>query len=179
MCGRYWIEQDESFPMPANETAKTSGEVYPGDTVPVICFSKAGNIRTFAMNWGWELNRSGKKLINIRSETVWEKPVFAESMAKRRCLLPMSYYFEWHKRGKDRIKYRIMPEGQGTYYLAGLYRFEERGPVCSVLTTDADETISFIHSRMPVIIDGASAQQWLRDERPILKTTCAMDFMLA
>ena len=79
------------------EAVKGAGEVFPGDRVPVLCLSRAGNLRPFAMDWGYTLS-DGKRLINARSETAAEKPMFRESMRLRRCLLPMSAYFEWERR---------------------------------------------------------------------------------
>lgn len=167
MCGRYWIEPAENpeleeiiAQMQRYENVKTAGETFPGDRVPVICRSRAGNVRPFAMEWGFRLP-DGKRIINARSETAWEKPMFRSGMQNRRCLLPMSAYFEWKKRENGKQKYRITPEGDGIFYLAGLYRFEDEKPVCTVLTTAAADKISFIHHRMPVILGAAERDIWL------------------
>lgn len=171
MCGRYWIEpqSDEELVriidamqrIDSELRVQTEGEIFPGDGVPVLCLSRAGNVRPFAMAWGYDLG-SGKKLINARSETAAQKPLFRESMRCRRCLLPMSAYFEWERRGGVRIKYRIAPEAEGLHFLAGLYRFEGSQPACAVLTTEAAPEIAFIHSRMPVILPVEKEERWLR-----------------
>lgn len=171
MCGRYWIDAEEDreleeiiagmqrldLPRPV----KAQGEIFPGDLVPVLCRSRAGNVRPFAMDWGYTLP-DGKKLINARSETAAEKPLFRESMRERRCLLPMSAYFEWEKRDGAKRKYRIAPAEAGLHFLAGLYRFEGGRPVCAVLTAPAAEEIAFIHPRMPVILGADAREDWLR-----------------
>ena len=113
------------------------------------------------MVWGSGMP-DGRRLINARSETAAEKPMFRDSMRARRCLLPMSAYFEWEHRGRERIKYRISPEAGGLHSLAGLYRFEGGFPVCTVLTTDATPGIAFIHNRMPVILPEEKRDGWLR-----------------
>jgi len=168
MCGRYWIERDgneeleriiaemQRYDLPV----KTEGEIFPGDRVPVLCKSRAGNVRPFAMEWGYHMP-DGRRLINARSETAAEKPAFRESMALRRCLLPMSAYFEWETQQKEKIKHRIAPEAGGLHYLAGLYRFEGKTPVCTVLTAEAAPDIAFIHHRMPVILGRESMDAWL------------------
>ena len=167
MCGRYWIEPDENpelaqiiAEMQRFEGAKTQGEIFPGDSVPVLCKSRAGNVRPFAMEWGWRM-ADGKRLINARSETAGEKPMFRESMNLRRCLLPMSAYFEWESRPEGKARHRIAPEEKGIHYLAGLYRFENELPVCTVLTRAAALEIAFIHHRMPVILSAGEREGWL------------------
>lgn len=175
MCGRYWIDaegdreleeiiadmQRLELPRPL----KTQGEIFPGDLVPVLCRSRAGNIRPFAMDWGYTLP-DGKRLINARSETAAERPLFRESMRARRCLLPMNAYFEWEKRDGAKLKYRISPAEAGVHFLAGLYRFEGARAVCTVLTAPAAEEIAFIHHRMPVILDASARENWLRGGAP-------------
>lgn len=140
--------------------AKTEGEIFPGDSVLVLCKSRAGRVRPFAMEWGYRLD-DGKRIINARSETAAEKPMFREGMAMRRCLLPMSAYFEWEKREEGKQKFRIAPEEKGIHYLAGIYRFEGTSPVCTVLTTAAADGIAFIHHRMPVILSRGEEENWL------------------
>ena len=168
MCGRYWIEADQNEEMMEiikrmqrlDAPMKTAGEIFPGDGVPVLCKSRAGNIRPFAMEWGWRMD-GGRRIINARSETIFEKPLFRDGIRNRRCLLPMSAYFEWETRLEGKIKYRIAPEGSGIFYLAGLYRFEGGKPLCTVITTAAQPDIAFIHHRMPVILNGAERESWL------------------
>lgn len=167
MCGRYWIEPDDAQLMEIiaemqrlDVQAKTGGEIFPGDRVPALCRSRAGRVRPFAMEWGYRLD-GGRRIINARSETAAWKPMFREGMALRRCLLPMSAYFEWEKREDGKRKYRISPEERGVHYLAGIYRFEGSNPVCTVLTTEAARDIAFIHHRMPVILSGGEEENWL------------------
>lgn len=167
MCGRYWIEQDDGAlaeiiaeMQRLDVQAKTEGEIFPGDRAPVLCKSRAGRLRPFAMEWGYKLD-GGRRIINARSETAAEKPMFREGMALRRCLLPMTAYFEWETREDGKQKYRIAPAEKGVHYLAGIYRFEENNPVCTVLTTEAARDIAFIHRRMPVILSGGEEESWL------------------
>ena len=172
MCGRYWIDPEENAEMQKiiaglnrRDEVKTGGEIFPGDSVPVLCRSRAGNVRPFGMEWGYRM-AGGKRLINARSETAAEKPMFRESMVSRRCILPMSAYFEWEARPEGRQKYRIAPQGEGLCYLAGLYRFEGEKPVCTVLTTAAAPDIAFIHHRMPVLLRAGETEAWLGGADP-------------
>jgi len=172
MCGRYWIDpQDREIAaiidvlQRKNPEMKASGEVFPGDSVPVVCKSRGGDIRPFAMEWGFSLP-DGKRVINARSETAAQKPMFRESMEKRRCVLPMSAYFEWEKIGSGKKKHRIFPEVNGLFCLAGLCRFENDRPKCTVLTMDAADEIAFIHPRMPLILPWQQSEAWINGDQP-------------
>lgn len=175
MCGRYSLNPEASGAEMEHLAAearrrnarsgtsaplKTSGEVFPGDRVPVICRGRSGEIGAFPMEWGYRLP-DGKRLINARIETAAEKPTFRDGMRARRCLMPMSAYYEWERRGRAHAKYRIAPEGGGLNCLAGVYRFEEGRPVFAVLTMEAAEEIAFIHDRMPVVVRDCDREAWL------------------
>jgi len=182
MCGRYWIDADESGEMQEllsrlrqDENVKTEGEIFPGDHVPVLCKSRAGNVRPFAMEWGYRMP-DGKRLINARSETAAEKPMFRDSMRLRRCLLPMSSYFEWEKLDGEKRRRRIAPQEEGMHYLAGLYRYKQDLPVCTVLTTAAADEISFIHHRMTVILNSRDAERWLSGEEIDFRARLSMKY---
>lgn len=138
------------------------GEIRPTDAAPVIANNRAGEPTPFVMRWGFTCN--GAPVINARSETAVSKPLFRESMARRRCLIPASYYFEWEKRTTGKVKYAI---GAGNLvYLAGLYRLEDSGPVFTILTRAPAEQIAFIHNRMPVILPRSVHREWLNGEPP-------------
>ena len=168
MCGRYWIDWDPGEELDEiiarmqrmENPPKTEGEICPGDRAAVLARSRSGEIRPFAMEWGFRMD-DGRRIINARSETAGIKPLFRDSMASRRCLIPMSAYFEWETLGKEKIKYRIAPEGSGLCCLAGLYRFEASGPVFTVLTREAAPDIRFIHERMPLILPYSAREDWL------------------
>lgn len=102
MCGRYYIREEDSASdlqeimdqlNRKGQIVKT-GEIFPSDTVPVIANSKSMQPSPFAMPWGFTMP-DGKLIINARSETAAEKPMFRDGMQQRRCLLPASHYFEW------------------------------------------------------------------------------------
>ena len=170
MCGRYYIEIDEdelqdivdavekeSRGSGEQLTIKTSGEVFPTDVVPV----QTGLKQYQAMKWGF-VSYNGKPVINARSETAAEKPMFKQAMQERRCLIPAGGYFEWQKSGAKRIKYRFHIPGSPLYF-AGCYRQEKNSPGCNfvILTRQAPSGIDAIHDRMPVIIPHDRINAWL------------------
>lgn len=169
MCGRYYIAEDDAAEElrqiietvnRRNPNAKTSGEICPGNTVPVLANSPSLQPGAYAMHWGYTLP-DGKLLFNARSETAAEKAIFKDGMTQRRCLIPATCYFEWEHRGKDKIKYAIAPAGSNMIYLAGIYRKEGNRAACTILTREPAESIAFIHNRMPVILPSEVIGDWL------------------
>ena len=179
MCGRYRLDADQrdmeeiiralnrrEEKLGADKPVKTSGDLHPGDRVPALCRGRSGGIGAFAMEWGYRME-DGRRLINARLETAAQKPTFRDGMRSRRCLMPMSAYYEWERRGNDRVKYRISPKADGLSCLAGVYRLEEDGPRFAVLTMEAADELAFIHDRMPVLVPYAAREAWLlRGELP-------------
>lgn len=168
MCGRYYIREEDSASdlqeiidqlNRKGQTVKT-GEIFPSDTVPVIANSKSMQPSPFAMPWGFTIP-DGKLIINARSETAAEKPMFRDGMQQRRCLLPASHYFEWEKRQREKIKYAIKPSGSDMLFMAGLYRIEGNKARFTILTRTPADNISFIHDRMPVILPKEAMNDWL------------------
>ena len=127
MCGRYYIDEEDSAAelqeiieqLNRRGAEVKTGEIYPTDTVPVLANNKSMVIAPFAMKWGYTLP-DGKQIINARSETAADKPLFRDGMLQRRCLIPATNYFEWEKRGRDRIKYAIRACDSPILYLAGV-----------------------------------------------------------
>jgi len=172
VCGRYNLSgriefeelielleeiRDRTWELPV----KTYGEVFPGDCVPVLANNRKMEPSGFAMHWGYTLSGKSDLLINARSETAAEKPLFASGMEGKRCLIPASDYFEWEKRGKEKIRYSIAPTRPGGFYLAGIYRMEQGQPRFVILTREPAENIAFIHNRMPVILPVEAKGDWL------------------
>jgi putative SOS response-associated peptidase YedK len=166
MCGRYYSEIDDKEIGEIIEavkgsdgsgtlTLKTSGEVFPGDVAPVIVASRQYR----AMKWGFT-SFDGKAIINARSETALDKPMFRTSILERRCLIPANSYFEWQKNDSRKTKYEFRLPNGGTLLLAGCWRSEPGGTRFVILTRDAVNGCETIHDRMPVIIPREFADDW-------------------
>jgi putative SOS response-associated peptidase YedK len=136
------------------------------------------------LTWGlvpsWAKDPSiGTRMINARMETVAEKPAYKRAFAARRCLLPADGYFEWYptsrttKAGKPvKQPFFIRPADGGVLAMAGLYEIwrdptrAEDDPdrfrwTCTVLTTQAEDTLGHIHDRMPLMVERDRWSQWL------------------
>lgn len=197
MCNRYYIEveddeddveelrqlmQELQRKSPESAAAVRTGEISPNALAPVIANNRRLVPAPFAMKWGYTLP-DGKPVTNARSETAAEKPLFRDGMLNRRCLVPATSYFEWEKRGRERIKYAIRPAGHPVFYMAGVYRLEGGRPVFAILTREPAEPIAFIHDRMPVILPAEAKAEWLNirsDGRDVLKSALTdMSYQIA
>jgi len=110
-------------------------------------------------------------LINARSETVAEKPVFREAFSHGRCLILADGFYEWQKTdtGK-RPHFFCLPERKLFAFagISALARGKDGGTLhsCSLLTCEPSEEVAPIHKRMPVILDPDSEELWLAPETP-------------
>ncbi|MBR6028768.1 MAG: SOS response-associated peptidase [Clostridia bacterium] len=174
MCGRYWIDPEDTpeelawLLQELEERERRTqpdfrlprGEITPGMLTLVRARSRAGKPRPFAMRWGLPLDR--RLVINARSETAAARPLFRESLRNRRCLIPASAYFEWDHRVRPAPKYRFFLPDSPCFSLAGLYRVDmgER-PVFTVLTREPTPALAAFHDRMPLILRPEDEDAWL------------------
>ncbi len=165
MCGRYYLgDADFEEALQAffgvfdermgKDGPTKRGEIFPGDTVPVIANNRRMKPSVFAMEWGYQNPLAKNRLINARSETAAQKPLFRDGAKQRRCLIPAGHYFEWRQQEAAKVKYAIAGEGNGPLFLAGLYTpaTPTVGSRFVILTRFAAPNISFIHRRMPLIL---------------------------
>jgi putative SOS response-associated peptidase YedK len=116
------------------------------------------------MRWGF--HRPFNAAINNSRSDKLESAVWKESFQNRRCLIPVSTYYEWGEAiGGRKQAYEIT----GPYYpdydwlwIAGIWEENpELGPCYSMITTAAAPTVSFIHDRMPAILPWETAAEFL------------------
>jgi putative SOS response-associated peptidase YedK len=116
----------------------------------------------------------GSRMINARSETIAEKPMFRKPFAARRCLVPVTGFYEWHrpekkKRGQPYFIRRGSHPGVGPagplLAFAGLYEVWRGGDepltTYTILTTGPAVGLEFLHDRSPVVLPAASWERWL------------------
>ncbi len=149
MCCRYAINEAVIARYPS---IRCSGDVRPSESAPAIVADGIVNL-----SWGFEGKDKDRLVINARGETAWEKPMFREAMALRRCALPAAWFYEW-----DRQKRRnaFHPADGEILYIAGLY---SEGGHFVVLTTAADDVMRPVHDRMPLCLPEESLRRWLSD----------------
>jgi len=121
----------------------------------------------------------GSRMINARVETLSSKPAFKAALKHRRCLIPANGFYEWFgKAGSKQPYYFHLPPGE-PFAFAGLYEsWEDKeappgsGPYksCTIITTEASESVKDIHNRMPLILKPEAYDAWLEpDNKEITK----------
>lgn len=187
MCGRFSLtatpqEVQEFFGLEETEDFPPRYNI--GPTQPILIV--AGDLRrsdgdnrpdrrALLARWGflpgWVKDPADfPLLINARSETAAEKASFRAAMRHRRVLIVASGFYEWHRPPKGSkqksVPYWIRPRQGGIVAFAGLmetYLSADGAELdtTAVLTVSANQAISAIHGRMPVVIQPADFSRWL------------------
>ena len=110
------------------------------------------------------------KTLNAIGETIFEKPSFAQNILSRRCLLPVSGFFEWRDFNNNKYPYYIQPSNYPGFLLGSVFDTwidRSTGQVFntfSIVTTPANQLMAMIHNvkkRMPLILDYEAADKWI------------------
>ena len=129
--------------------------------------------------WGlvpfWAKDPSiGARMINARAETVAEKPSFRSAYRKRRCLILADGFYEWHKTTDGKTPYLISLASGSSFAFAGLWErwdskdSDETLQTTTILTTAANDFMSQLHHRMPVVLQPENAGRWLQGDMDLL-----------
>lgn len=177
MCGRMAITLPheamvEMFDaVPSNDLPDTPNyNVCPTVQVPVITADEPGR-RLRAMRWGfiphwYKKANDGPLLINARAETIAEKPAFREACRMRRCLIPVTGFYEWFRDGDAQpLPWFVARQDKSPLVMAGIWQDWERDGIrhttCAIVTTDANAAMARIHHRIPVILTAKDWPLWL------------------
>lgn len=190
MCGRFSITGDLDFYAEyfgvdeiVTEPLEKSWNVAPTDPVYVVS-QREGKRQLGSMRWGlvphWA-NNARSIQINARSETVATTPVFRDSFARKRCLIPADGFYEWEPPGEGRTPHWIYRADGHPMVFAGIWasrldpttRQWER--TCSIITKDAEGVISSIHDRMPVALVPEVWDAWL--DRDLMDSEAALSLL--
>jgi len=139
--------------------------------------------------WGfvpsWSRDSSvGSKMINARAETIYKKPAFSSAFISRRCLIPASGFYEWQTQPTGaKQPFWISAADGGLLTFAGLWESwvsngGDKLQTCTIITTSANNSLSNIHGRMPVIIGPDNFNTWLKsDYSSIQASTITTDLL--
>ena len=155
--------------------------VSPGTRIPVIRIAAQAGAELTELKWSllpyWSKEpRIAYNTINAMAETVETKASYRVPFRKRRCLIPADGWYEWQplKSGKQKWWFHLADDSDMCF--AGLWDRWHRGDeiieTCTIIVTDAAESIAHVHDRMPAIIEPAHYRFWLDpaiDNVPALK----------
>jgi putative SOS response-associated peptidase YedK len=156
---------------PANDLPQVPNyNVCPTTQVATVT-SDTGTRRLRPIRWGflphwYKAVNDGPLLINARAETIAEKPAFRAACRERRCLIPASGFYEWTRlEDGTKLPWYITRRDGAPLAFAGIWQDWERDgealTTCAVVTTGANEAMSTIHHRIPVVLEQRDWPLWL------------------
>ncbi|MDZ4121019.1 MAG: SOS response-associated peptidase, partial [Candidatus Cloacimonadaceae bacterium] len=176
MCGRFAQVvkheqlkklQDELAIANRDQQIEINFNVRPTQAVAAIMAKPEGRILSF-FRWGlipsWSADLPKFQMINIRSETILEKPTFKTGLLRRRCIIPANGFYEWRKpdktpffihardtdaAGNPDFETRLQ---NSIIYMAGIFETWTGAdgsyvPSLGIITTSPNRLISQIHDR--------------------------------
>lgn len=213
LYGTFAADLDDGVGGPAalygGDAPRPRYNIAPTVTVPVVRLDPrrtaehadgAGRRQVEPMRWGlvpsWAKDVSvGNRMFNARAESLAGKPAFRRALAKRRCLIPASGWFEWRKLGEPagnrkgpKQAYYMTPQDGSVLAFAGLWEYwkpagdpadeHDPAPVVSmtIVTTASVGPLRDIHERMPLVLPSSEWTDWLSpeiDPTPLLTPTPA------
>ncbi|KAK2039962.1 DUF159 domain protein [Colletotrichum somersetense] len=157
------------------ETAAEATSAHPGENDRV-------RYRMQSMQWGlipfWTKRDPGystlSKTINCRADSLSTPGGLWSTMkAGKRCIVVAQGFYEWLKNGKEKIPHFVRRKDGQLMCFAGLWdcvKYEdsdEKRYTYTIITTDSNKQLKFLHDRMPVILNLGSQEikSWLDPER--------------
>lgn len=191
MCGRFNVTSD---PL-AQFLMELVGVTHPGpdnlnlaptETVHVLRLDEQGQPQLVPMRWWltpfWARELSTKySMFNAKSETAHKSAAFKEPYRKRRCVVPVSGFYEWCREQGQKVPYYISPEAYQGLLFAGLWdswrnrEADETLLSFTILTTAASDEMKFVHHRQPVMLSPEEAVKWLDMDIP----TAELEYLFA
>ena len=174
MCGRFNIIDDPLTQLIAEIAGitirtETRYNVAPTEQVPVLIQDESG-WQLLDMRWWlvpyWSKEPTTKyAMFNARSESLEKSSAFREPFRKRRCIIPVSGYYEWKKEGGVKVPYYMTPAEDHGFAFAGLWdRWRGDDTViesCTIVTAAAPDEMKGIHNRIPVHLTRDEIDAWV------------------
>ena len=145
--------------------------VAPRDRLPAVRLNDEGQPEWAVLRWGlipsWAKDETiASRTLNARSETISEKPAFRSAYRHRRCLLPVTHFYDWVGPKGRKQPFAFQLKDEPVFTLAGLWESwsAPTGEVVETFTvamTEANDVVAPVHDRMPVIVDEHEREVWL------------------
>jgi len=183
MCGRVNVSDNdgvrfllESLGMDTWPSRDPRYNIAPTQTLDVVRPLDDEGLELVPMHWGVSLTMPGKsgKIVtkniqNSRSDKVWSSRLWKKMIAERRVLVPVNGFYEWKRKNRQlEAAYHITPAGKPAMFFAGIYRpskDNDEKPEVSIVTTEANQAMSKVHDRMPVMLTSQNqAMAWIQED---------------
>ncbi|HOS81146.1 MAG TPA: SOS response-associated peptidase [Methanolinea sp.] len=168
--------------------------IAPSQQVPIIYATHTGERVIRMMTWGlvpsWTRDLTGARpIINARADTLSERPSFHGPLARHRCLVPATGFYEWQKSGTQKVPVYIRRKDQALFAFAGLFDIlKGRDPplwTFTIITTEPNALVARFHDRMPAILQPRDEARWIapgpigEGERKAILSPCPDDILEA
>lgn len=104
MCARFTVfTEDEITEIRAiiaevsrkfGDSSVNTGEIRPTNVAPIM-MSDGKQLSPYPISWGFPKWDGKGVIINARSESALQKPIFSKPLRTRRCVIPSTGFFEW------------------------------------------------------------------------------------
>jgi putative SOS response-associated peptidase YedK len=117
--------------------------------------------RVELMRWGF--HREFNPAINNARSDKLEGGMWRDAFHERRCVIPMTMYYEWGPGGGGRKQpHEFHDPDDGYLWVAGIWEENPAQGLCySMITTAASPLMAPIHDRMPALLRAEEMQEWL------------------
>ena len=174
MCGRYFFDlssselkgyYDQVIPRAIEQQIRVGyDEIFPANHIVTLAVNKESKLVPGVTKWGFQGFKKGKFMINARAETVEERKTFSKAFREKRCVFPLSGFYEWDSKKRK----LLFTSGENdVFYLGGFYRIHKNGAGFEtesiIMTTKPNEAVSPTHDRMPLIIQKNHIEEWITD----------------
>lgn len=105
--------------------------------------------------------------LNAQSEKLFDHFIYKHSALTRRCIVPVTGFFEPHEYKSKKYPFHIKHKDNDVLSLAGLYTIIDSVVTFTILTKKASPLFAKIHNkknRQPIILNRDFEQDWLKDD---------------
>lgn len=103
---------------------------------------------------------------NARDDRLKSSSVWKGALNQQRCMVPVTGFYEWDKRGKEKLPYFIHRKDQQLMAFAGLYsQFTDpdsgqKASSFTIITTPTNKLMEPLHHRIPLVLGGVEDELW-------------------
>ena len=183
MCGRYTLKTPvdllwKQFALGNDVSENIISLMHPRYNIApsqeILTIVYGDNPNPQFMHWGMSLfpefgegkHKLDGSIINVRAETLFEKPTFREFAKYNRCLIPADGFYEWQTRDGQKTPLHFVRKDDQPFAFAGIWheRVVSSGKnsySCAIVTTRANKFMRNFHHRMPLILTVEEQNLWI------------------